>query len=149
MKLERREGILDVSWRRRNDDRARLQVGRNASMCCHLEIDVRQADRICSARWSQEILHSEDSACEGLIACSLLTRQDEPNKDRQGNGKQHWPYYVKGNGQKACAINDKLVWRIKQRKMGRSTDRPCEEASGYMWNHVRAKEEVTKNTRNC
>ena len=50
--------------------------------------------------------------CDGRLGVRRFDRfypirQDESDKDRQGNWKHAWPYYAKGNGQKGCAITDK------------------------------------------
>ena len=52
--------------------------------------------------------------CDGRLGvrrfdCFFSIKQDKPYQDRQGNWKQAWPHYVKGNEQKVCAITDKFV----------------------------------------
>ena len=60
--------------------------------------------------------------CDGRLGVRRFdhifsTSQDGPCQDRQGNWRQIWPWYVKANGQKVCAITDNLAeedFRLKK-----------------------------------
>ena len=73
--------------------------------------------------------------CDGRLGVRKFDRlypkwKNEPYDDKQGNWKQAWLYYVKGNRQNVCAI----------------TDKPFQGSSEERWEDVRAKrmQEVAK-----
>ena len=47
---------------------------------------------------AQEDCRLTDDFCVQRYNQFFPIRQEEPYKDRQGNWKQAWPHYVKGNG---------------------------------------------------
>ena len=56
------------------------------------------------AMWSQEgVLRGQDWRSE---VRQLLRTKAGRALQRQGNWKQTWPYYIKVNGKKVCAITD-------------------------------------------